>query len=229
MTDEISALDPAPEQVKLQSGMLVDLEALKARQFFKLLRILTHGTLPNMRDLSLFQADDPEAFAKRLLSLLVLSIPDAEDETVEFIRSLCKPVGLVDIRWANKQDQERNNQLWATFDSQLDNPELEDVVTILDAVFRREAEDMLALGKRLQAMFAIARKTGQLKPSGNQTSHRSTDRNSSGGSPGSTTSSPASTTGTTTTSVSFPSGGSVSVSQPSASVATSEPGSASNG
>src|SRR4051812_35274685 len=114
MANELDGLDPIPEQVKLKSGMVVQLESLKARQFFKLLRIITHGALPGMREAGLFSADglDSEEFMGRLLSVTLLSIPDAENETLEFIRSLCFPTGLIERKGLNKQDVERNTLLW---------------------------------------------------------------------------------------------------------------------
>lgn len=162
---ELDALDPVPEQVKLVSGTTVVLEDLRARQFFKLLRIITHGALPVLQDMSLLQLNpnsDPVEFGGRLLSLLVLSIPDTEDETIQFVRSMCKPYGLIEGRQLNKADSERNNVLWANLDAELENPELDDLVTIIEAVVKREAQDIQALGKRLMAMFKLAQKTGQL-------------------------------------------------------------------
>jgi hypothetical protein len=88
---ELDALDPTPQQIKLSTGTVLLLEELRARQFFKLLRIITHGALPVMQDMSIFKMDgdmDKGAFGARLLSLMVLSIPDAEDERILFVRSM---------------------------------------------------------------------------------------------------------------------------------------------
>ncbi len=240
---ELDALDPVPEQVKLTSGTVVVLEDLKARQFFKLLRIVTHGAMPLMQDMSLFKLDpdtDPGEFTSRLLSILVLSIPDAEDETIEFIASMCKPYGLIEDRRLNKQDAERNEELWRRLAKDLDNPELDDLVTLIEAVVRRESADIQALGKRLAAMFKLADRTGQLRTpqttetptetptsSPDQTSVRTPD--SSADSPAPSISWPPSTAGTTTTSGLSHSGASVSVSPPSGNAGTTPGGSDSNG
>lgn len=227
---ELDALDPVPEQVKLQSGTVVALESLRARQFFKLLRIITHGALPVLQDLSIFRLDpdeDPAEFTTRLLSLMALSIPDAEDETILFLRTMCKPVGLIEGRKLNKQDTERNSALWAALDTELDNPELDDLLTIIDAIVRREAADLQALGKRLSGMLKLADKTGQLDPR-NQTSTPKTST-SSADSPEPTTSSPSSTDGPTSASATSASADSANVSPPSESGATTSAGSASSG
>lgn len=225
MGDELDALDPQPEQVKLTTGTVVQLEALRARQFFKFLRILTHGALPNLRDanfLNLTDLDD-QAFMMRLMSLVVLSIPDAEDETIEFVRAMCRPVGLIERRGLNKADTERNNELWTRLYTELDNPELDDLITLVEAIVRREAEDIKALGKRLRQMFNLAEKTGQLK------SPSSPAANSSADSPEPSTSSPPSTGGRTTTSPTSHSSGSVKSPRPSGNADSSFSGSESSG
>jgi hypothetical protein len=200
MANEIDKLDPIPETVTLRSGLVVRLESLKARQFFKLLRIVTHGALPGMRVAGLFDMGDldTDEFMGRLLSVTLLSIPDAEEETIQFIRSMIYPEGIIDRKGLNKQDLERNTLLWEVLDIEMGNPELDDVVTIVEAVVRREAEDIQALGKRLASMFKLAEKTGQVtSPSPSPTESTST---SSVESLGHSTSSRRRTGGRTTTS-----------------------------
>jgi hypothetical protein len=128
--------------------------------------------------------------------MTLLSIPDAEDETVEFIRAMVYPDGLIERKGLNKQDVERNKELWAALDEELENPDLDDLVTIIEAVVRREADDIQALGKRLAAMVSLAAKTGQLSPS-----PTASTKASSGRSRGRSTSSPRNTGGTTMSSV----------------------------
>jgi hypothetical protein len=223
---ELDGLDPLPEQVKLVSGTTVLMERLHARQFFKLLRILTHGALPVLQDGGLFELNadtDVTEFGNRLLSVLLVSIPNAEDETIEFVRSMCRPVGLVSGRKLNKQDTERNAALWAVVDEELDNPALDDLVTIVEAVVRRESEDVQALGKRLAAMFGLAQKTGQLPASLTPST-----RISSADLPEPSTSSPPSTDGPTTSSADSLSADSASVSPPSESAAPTDSGTGSS-
>lgn len=226
---EIDVLDPVPEQLKLSSGTVVLVEDLKARQFFKFLRIITHGALPMVSDLSIFKMDsdmDTGEFGARLLSLMILSIPDAEDESVDFIRAMVKPYGLIEggLRGLNKVDKERNEELWRRVDADLENPELDDLITIIEAVVKREAADIQALGKRLGAMFKMAEKTGQV-PS----SPTASTRASSADSPAPSISSRRSTSGRTRSSETSPSVASVSVSLPSESVVSTSSGSGSNG
>jgi hypothetical protein len=228
MADEIDKLDPIPETVTLKSGLQVQLESLKARQFFKLLRIVTHGALPGMRDAGLLDFDelDTEEFLGRLLSVTLLSIPDAEDETIGFIRSMVYPVGLVERKGLNKQDAERNTLLWEALDVELENPELDDIVSIIEAVVKREAEDIQALGKRLASMMKLAEKTGQIDSSPSPSESTST---SSAESPARSTSSRKSTGGRTSKSSRSRSVESVNASLLSESSSTMTAGSASIG
>lgn len=163
MATELRPLMPESEQVKLTGDVVAEIQDLKLRQFLAMLRIITRGSLPMLADGSFFATaqEDPDEFAKRLLSVLVLSIPDAEDETVAFLRSLVRPVGLIEGRRLDKHDTERNTFLTAQLDAVMDNPELDDMVSILEVVVRREAADIQALGKRLAGMFRVAVKTGQ--------------------------------------------------------------------
>lgn len=226
---ELDRLDPVLEQLKLSTGTFVLLEDLKLRQFFKLLRIVTHGTLPTLRDLSIFQMDqntDAEEFGMRLLSVVVMSIPDAEDETIDFIRSMCRPVGLIEGRQKTKADDERNAELWSQLYADLDNPEPEDFLTIIEAIVRRESADIQALGKRLAAMFKVAQKTGQVP---NLPSQKEPTRTFSAGSAELSTSSPVNTAGPMPPSETSPSSDSGSASPSSASDATTSDGSETSG
>lgn len=163
---EIDKLDPLPEVVKLRSGLHVRFEALRSRQFMKLLRIVTHGALPGMSQAGLLNLQNlsNDEFLGQFLTITLLSIPDAEDETIAFIRSMVYPDGLIERKGLNKQDVERNKELWEALDEELENPDLDDLVTIIESVVKRESEDIFALGKRLAAMMKLAAKTGQLSP-----------------------------------------------------------------
>ncbi len=231
MATELDKLDAIPESVTLRSGTVIMLEPLKARQFFKLLRIITHGALPGMQSSGLFDMDglDSEEFIGRLLSVTLLSIPDAEDETILFLRSLCYPAGLIERKGLNKQDVEKNRALWESLDEELENPDLDDLVTIIEAVIKREASDIQALGKRLASMLKLAEKTGQLNTPSESPSPSESTPVSSAGSRGRSTSSRRSTAGKTKTSTTSPLDDYDSASQPSESDSTTSVGTASNG
>lgn len=232
MANEIDKLDPLPESVTLRSGLVIQLESLRSRQFFKLLRIITHGALPGMANAGMLSADgmESEEFLGRLVTVVLLAIPDAEDETIEFVRSMCYPAGLIDRKNLNKQDIEHNTALWEGLDEELINPDLDDLVTIIEAIIKREAEDIQALGKRLMAMFKLAEKTGQINSSnGSSPNPRASTPASSAVSAGRSTSSRRNTGGRAMRSVNSPLVSSDSASPQSESDSTTPVGSVSNG
>jgi hypothetical protein len=161
---DVSTLNPVPLDVTLEDGTVVLLEPLKMRQFFRLMRIITHGGGPAILNTQLSPGDDIGEFITKLVTLLLFSIPDAEQETIDFFLSVVKPIGLIERRPLNKADRERNTALYNTLVEKLDNPELEDFVTVIEAVVQREAADIQSLGKRLMSMLKVAQKVGVTDP-----------------------------------------------------------------
>jgi hypothetical protein len=161
-TSEIDRLDPESAVVDLSSGISAKVLPLRMRQLFKLLRIVTRGGSsyrPALRDALSMATDEnaAEVFGTQLLAIAVIALPEAEDETVAFIQSVVEPVGLTSGR--DKQAKERNAQLVDVLYSELENPDIGDVVTIIETVVNQEKDDLVALGKRLAAMFKVAAKT----------------------------------------------------------------------
>lgn len=150
--DETERLDLQPVEMKLQSGTEFDLEPLKLRQFLRLLRIVTRGAA-DVLDTTEMDFDDPTGFVKTFVGLILFSIPDAEQETIDFIQSMVRPK---DLTGNPKIDLPRIQELRA----ELDNPELEDTITIVQVIIENEAEDLRALGKRLGSMLRVAEKMG---------------------------------------------------------------------
>lgn len=193
MTTELDALDSNPtDTFTLSNGTTVRLLDLKARQFFKLLRIVTHG--PGIQLLaqsgSLLSGETPEEAVQRLLGFLIVSIPDAYDETIAFLSDMVQPADL----GVGKAANESNKAKWEQLNEVMVNPELEDLVDLISAIITRESQDLAALGKKVVSLFKVAEKTGQLNQSSTQTSQA---QNSSEGSVEPTTSSVPSTDGLT--------------------------------
>lgn len=150
------------EVVSLESGTQVRLLPLKARQFFKLLRIVTHGASGLLLNVKFSGDDTPEEFGAKLAAVLGMAIPDAAEEVFDFLLSMVEPVEFKTGRKLTKEEKDKNEKLNEDLFYELDNPELEDVVTLLEAIVKREAEDLQALGKRLMSLFNLANKTGQI-------------------------------------------------------------------
>lgn len=170
---ELDGLDGTPpETITLSNGSVVRILDLKTRQFFRLLRIVTHGAGGFLMQADLNLTDSPESFAAKLLGIMFIAVPDSEDETIAFLSSMVTPDGLIERPGWEKDAGavERNKTLWSQLNEALVNPEMEDTISIVEAVILREAADIQSLGKRLQKMWTLASKTGQTKPSENEPS-----------------------------------------------------------
>jgi hypothetical protein len=159
---DVEVITAEGDIVTLASGTEVVIQPLKARQFFKLLRIVTHGAGGMLLNVKFSAEDNPEEFGAKLLALVGFAIPDADEEVIEFLLAMVRPAGEKTGRTLNKQDKEANRLLGEKLVEELYNPELEDLVTLIEAIVLREAEDLQALGKRLMTMFDLAKKTGQV-------------------------------------------------------------------
>jgi hypothetical protein len=148
--------------VELSMGIKVRIQPLKARQFFKLLRIVTHGAGGMLLNVKFSGEDTPEEFGAKLLALVGFAIPDAEEEVIDFILAMVEADGIKSGRTLSKEEKAINKELSDALFEELYNPELEDMVTLIEAIVKREATDLQALGKRLMQMFDLAKKTGQV-------------------------------------------------------------------
>lgn len=164
-SSETDRLDPEPVLVELVSGSRVEIQRLKLRQLFRLLRIITRGGasyIPMLREAMTLSNEEEraEAFGTQLIAVALLALPEAEDEAVEFIMSVVEPEGITPGN--DKRQRELNESLRRSLSEELFNPEPEDAISILEAVVNREKTDLVALGKRLSAAFSMAQKTGQM-------------------------------------------------------------------
>lgn len=201
---ELDRLDPAPVLVTLSTGFELQLQRLRTRQFFRLLKVLTHGAGPMLMQTGLDFRDDAEVFAQKLLGLLIIAIPDAENEFIQFLASMSQPAGVIETvngKKLTKQQEQDNAALWERFNRELGNPEPVDTIELVEAIIKREAPEMQALGKRLQAALSVFAKTGQDKDTTPEEPPGPEELTSlSVPSPQPSTSSPASTDGPTSTS-----------------------------
>lgn len=157
--DEAERLEPdVTGPIVLVGGLEVEVVPLKLRETMKLLKIVTRGAGAVLEQLmGELDLNDPAAFAQTLGALVIMSIPEAENEAVDFIQSMVRPVNFNELEHTQKVAQ-----LDAVV-TELANPELEDVVSIIERVIRRESEDIRNLGKRLTAAFKLGRKVGEIK------------------------------------------------------------------
>ena len=206
---ELDRIDPQTVLCEFTTGFTVEVVRMRTRQFFRLLRVLTHGAGPAMMQAGLnFQAAGPE-FVTQLLTLVVMSIPDAESEAIAFLSSMCKPAGVIERPGGKltKQEEDANKALWEKYGVELHNPDLTDTIDLIELIVRQEAPELQALGKKLEKTFRLFQRTGQDKdkPEPEATPE---ELASQAPSPPPSTSSATSTAGQTSTSSASPSAGS---------------------
>lgn len=136
----------------LTTGSTVRIHSLKLREFLRLLKIVTRGGIPAIGALD-FDFESSEGFVQSFLALVLFAVPEAEDETVDFLQSMVEPAHL-------SGNVEADSHARALLIQELDNPELEDMVNLLALIVRTEGRDLQALGKRLRTMFDVAQKMG---------------------------------------------------------------------
>lgn len=210
---ELDRIDPEPVHVTLSTGYVVSLQRLKTRQFFRLLKVLTRGLGPLMVQAQLDFNGDQEDFARRLLGLLAMAIPEAEQQFIEFLQSMTLPVGFHEPRDGARLDRkqlEDNQEMLAELLEELNNPELEDLIDLGEAIIRQEAPEIQSLGKKIRGWMEVARKAGLLKDQASETAGRESPARS----PRRSTSSATSTAGPTSRSSTSRSAGSGSASRP---------------
>lgn len=203
MDSELDRLAPDTQQLTLTTGFPVEIVRMKTRQFFRMLKILTHGAGPRLIQEGLNFSDDPTVFAGKLAALVAMSIPDAEAETIDFLKSMCQPAGIVggiggkQQSQMSKQETENDVALWAEFNNELFNPDILDTYNLVELIVRQESADVQALGKKLMALMDLASRTGQDKPETPEATPEASDLHLPEPSPGPSTSSATSTGGQT--------------------------------
>lgn len=154
---DLDTLASEAQSVTLESGLEIEVVRLRTRQTMSLLKIITRGAGPALSDLVLGADTETEQFTAAFIGAVVFSIPEAEDETIDFIRSMVIPAGLITDP-KSKPEKEVNQGLLERLHDELENPELEDLVTIVEKVITNEAPHIVALGKRLAGLISFQRK-----------------------------------------------------------------------
>lgn len=134
--------------ITLEDGMQVELVPLKTRQAFALFRIVLKGTYQGNALLAAIAQQGSDGLVGKVAMSAALSVPDADDEAIEFLQSIVKPV-----------HQEQSSKVR----DYLENPSLDDLVTILHALTVKEAPHVADLSRQLTAMLSLATKTGQIR------------------------------------------------------------------
>ncbi len=158
MTTEETAndvLSSDPTVLTLSTGTQIRVERLKTRQLLRAVKVLTNGAADVMSGLQ-FDSEDEDGFAANILASVLFAVPEAEDETIDFVKSMVSPAGIIEHP-KSKAEKALNEDLYQQLDKELFNPELEDLISIVEVIVKNEAPHIVALGKRL--MLLIPTKT----------------------------------------------------------------------
>ena len=158
---DTEALVPDERIVTLTSGLKVRVLRIKLRQLLRLLKILAGGAGSAIQLFN--ESDDDEETATSIMLALAMAIPEAEDETVDFIQSIVLPADFVEGRRLSKSQQAENEKLIEELSDELYNPELEDTLAIIEVVVKTEAPHIRELGKKLQVLFEAQTKSTEAK------------------------------------------------------------------
>lgn len=165
VTNDIDNLSPeSSDLITLESGFTVRVERLKTRQLMSLMKILTRGLGGAVATIFSAQSgeDGSEEYAAQLLGAMLLSIPEAEDETIEFVKRMVSP-GALNADARTKPELGANEELWAKLDVLLENPEIGDLIAICTRIVQIESPHIQALGKNLAVLLKVKNQSDTAK------------------------------------------------------------------
>jgi hypothetical protein len=147
MTASETLLPDERPSITLSNGMVVTTTPMRTRSLLRLLKILTRGVFWAIPQL---MKAEKETVVEEVLGALIIAIPEAEDATIDFVKSVVTLPGK-----AEAKDR-------AGLDLHLDDPPLDDLLLIVEQVVEHEAEDLTALGNRLTGMLKLAERANQV-------------------------------------------------------------------
>lgn len=157
-TTDIDAIasDEESKPLTLESGLPIKVLRIRTRATMSLLKILTRGAGEALATIRFGEDVTQEEFTAQLLGAVILSIPEAEDETIEFLNRVVEPGSLIDKPRLSPGDIEWNQEQWDLLAAELRDPSLDDLVTIVSEIVKVEGPHVLALGKRIAALLPMA-------------------------------------------------------------------------
>lgn len=129
--------DPFPIGVDAPEGaVLVRVNRLRTIELLMLLRALSAGVGPALAEIDF--TDDTEENVGLMVGLIISGMGEAGPQVLDFLRAVVKPVG--------KDDKARVAK-------EMVNPDIEDTLTIVEAIVTQEMPDFERLLGKAQAMF----------------------------------------------------------------------------
>ncbi len=133
--EDLEVILPPPGKVVID-GVECEVRHLRAREFFKLMGIVTNGIGPGLAQFR-WNMDNREEMTGQLMAVLVMAIPEQLDQFLDLVASIVEPKGSVG---ENRRIRER-----------LENPEIEDLLPIADAIITNERDNIWSLVGKARA------------------------------------------------------------------------------
>lgn len=160
---DIDTLSSEPALMTLESGLKVHIERLRTRAMMSLLKILTRGASEVLPTLTFSEDTSPSDFTGQLVGAVVLAIPEAEDETIQFVNRMVTPADLVQGTRLSQADAESNAALIERLAEELYDPTLDDLANIVTRIIVIEGPHIQALGKSLGALIRAQQTSARAK------------------------------------------------------------------
>ena len=144
---DVEAILPEVFEVEID-GIPVTINRLNLREFLALMKIISVGVGANIQTID-FNGEEGE-MTGQMIALLMMAVPEAVEETIQFVKVVVKPVDPADAK-----------QLTA----KLQNPEVDVFLDVIAKVIEQEAGELRALlGKatsHFQRIQILMRVTGK--------------------------------------------------------------------
>jgi hypothetical protein len=163
VNEDIDAISAEPKPLTLESGLPIKVLRIRTRATMSLLKILTRGAGEALATIRFGADTTQEEFTGQLLGAVIVSIPEAEEETIEFLNRVVEPANLIDKPRLTPGDIEYNADQEDLLRAELRDPSLDDLVTIVSEIISIEGPHIMALGKRLAALLPTALKVEEQK------------------------------------------------------------------
>lgn len=135
--EDVDVIVPMLTERFVIEGIDVRVGRLRTREMLSLLGILTKGLGDHIGQLD-FDSDDENEFGAKMIGLMLVAIPEAQDEFIDFVQRIVVPV--------DKSDQTKLYKL-------LDNPELETLMDVAERVVAQEKGELSQLVGKARAMW----------------------------------------------------------------------------
>ena len=144
--EELSALT-------LPSGLSVKLRRMRVRELFLFVTAVSTGLGGNLAFLLSAAETDIDTFSQQVMTLALMAIPAAPDQTLEWVRQMVEP-GEDDLTASDR----------ARFYDYLANPTTQDLTGLLKGILEQERGEFEQLGKELAAVVAMLGEAEKPKP-----------------------------------------------------------------